>query len=1189
MLPICNTGELPKTKTGAYNNKKGTRGNLTPSLLIYHNIKEYTIMETKMATQITTTRDYKIADLAIGAVSPTQETTGRAALMRQLEALGYAPGEALILKLGDTRAWVAKVNKNFDDVEITGTRIRYDDAGKKILDERGVTQRELTETHVNGFAALSGMSRRAAEQGRPSGVFIVPNRTEGLAAIELKEIKAAFYEIDGASLEDQEEKVKEIQRRFGLTPSCVVFSGSKSLHVYYTLIGGCTIEQWKELQYSLIMLTGGDPAIVAPNRVMRAAGFFRHDKGKHQALVYSSDWVYSAREIADALSPVLPHGCSYRRFSAYRRDKGSPTVFTQPEEEFIVQAVDERHESLCATERQSIEERGGVPLIYLLPGRDREIIRNGSEPGERRNDQYKLVMNLATTVKFCIDHGVKFSGGAWELAKAHLDHSPDPTGEVAAELARQWELRFTQGRIEGKSTPIPYPQLLARVENWLTDEGAIAPDTFDERVKAIHHELTDVTPFVTQTINQRFLDTDTFIKFGAGVHFVKTPTGTGKTTAARELVKVTQSGNVISYRNSLCRQFCNTTGVKFVWGEGEDLDQLKTQWGQDTWTACSVESIGKFPAKKYLVVEEASKVIETMLTSSTCLRDRRAIITKFLEMVRAAEVVILLDADIRATDIEYIKAIAPEKPLNLLFNNYIFSDYWRCHFHTDPAHPNSKNPIEELIFSSVEAGENLLVVADSRRELRKVALKVEEYGLTPSQILIVDSEAMLERDPRVVAFLEDPAEFIEVSRCKLVLLSPTAEASVSIDIHGYFSKVVGIFSGVVHHLSARQMLARLRDNSVPRHIHIVERGRNREGSTSVLPDVIRRSQFEKYEISSGVLANAGLLEQESSPEFLANIVESLNFGSARWYNPQVEAWARYKAQTNYSLKNLGVLLRESLIEFGHEIIEVHEEKIEMNLKSQTEFLNNQEAARIADSDDVDLSTASKNKSRPRAGLKEEYEYRKALIKSRVPGVDLTPAFVLEFHVKNPEIIPSLERRAMIDLCHREGVFKKEMKRFIRATNNGSILDFKSAAPMIELADKFNLSAMVEGLIKRGEIWDKNTKWVKDFFKLSMRNRALIRAAFGINLHANYEPCNYISRLLKKFGYEVKSQRLRVDGVLVNRYGVDTDAETEATGAIYTAITLRLEQEYTAQIERDSKVDGVKLNKTWVEELSAVAV
>ncbi|MFM7571765.1 MAG: hypothetical protein ACKO4S_01305 [Snowella sp.] len=110
-----------------------------------------------------------------------------------------------------------------------------------------------------------------------------------------------FDQID--SLEGQWQII-EFLRKHGLDPTAVVYSGGKSLHIFYLLDGSVNADDLRYLNGLFIPL-GCDPS-PAKNVVnqMRLPGFYRAEKGKEQTLEYLSDSVYSVASFTEGFESL---------------------------------------------------------------------------------------------------------------------------------------------------------------------------------------------------------------------------------------------------------------------------------------------------------------------------------------------------------------------------------------------------------------------------------------------------------------------------------------------------------------------------------------------------------------------------------------------------------------------------------------------------------------------------------------------------------------------------------------------------------------------------------------------------------------------------------------------------------------------------------------------------------------------
>jgi hypothetical protein len=114
----------------------------------------------------------------------------------------------------------------------------------------------------------------------------------------------------------------------------------------------------------------------------------------------------------------------------------------------------------------------------------------------------------------------------------------------------------------------------------------------------------------------------------------------------------------------------------------------------------------------------------------------------------------------------------------------------------------------------IKHGKKILVVTDSIKQAKKTSLLASKWGIDQGEILVVSSETnTLETTQR---FVENPDQFLGNNDYKLVILTPTCESGISIQLP-YFDLVYGIFTGVAAVTQLHQMLSRYRLN-VPRYI-----------------------------------------------------------------------------------------------------------------------------------------------------------------------------------------------------------------------------------------------------------------------------------------------------------------------------------------------------------------------------------
>ncbi|MDZ7960761.1 MAG: plasmid replication protein, CyRepA1 family [Aulosira sp. DedQUE10] len=1063
-----------------------------------------------------------------------QDLRGKAATLAHLRALGVGEGEEFWIKLNSNRA--VRCVMAVDNFIAQETRNVYGEDGKALKDEKGGTTRDLTQKHSDGYSFIARCARYGAEV-----YFIVNKVVGGITANHVESVRAVFFESDKSDLWAQLARISDIEEEFGLVPSAVVYSGGKSVHCFYK-VTGCDIESFKAIQRQLIIIADGDQNIQNVNREMRIAGFDRKSKGKHQKLIIAHSSEYTAEEITSKLSAKFPQGMTKARFDAW--SKRGDEVLTVPEEEITPQTTTKRTARITVEEIEAIKGLGGFPLMQALTKRDRELIYNGSTEGTRHKDNHYLATNLVATARFLETEGVSFTGDIQELLQQHGDRCFPPLDQT--DIDRHWQ----RGHDKLDASPsLPADEIRARVENWVSANGENDWKTaYTQKVNKVQRELYDISPYITQRLNARYLPEELFDDLPLGLNIIASIPGTGKTFGTRKIVKDNKSGNVFSYRNSLCQQFAANTGADFVWGNGtESVEVLRGRWDKvNTWSASSIESIIKFPPKPILVLEEVSKVVESMVTGSTCRQFRTQIMEKFQEHLRFASKIICLDADIRAVDIKYLQELSEHKA-HLIVNEYRKGG-WACSFLNVEGKPRSKKAIDDSLIGSVAEGKKVFVVSDAKATLNNFYRRFKK-SVPEDKILLIDGDRVTDKCPRVSEFLKDPSAWIEANQPQIILGSPTIESSVSVDSHGYFNEVYGLFYGVINHQSVIQMLARLRDNEVPRKIHIAPYAKiTDEGSRSPLPERVRETLSNDH---AETLNKLGLVGEvgTSQTDLLRKLAAILNPKSDVWINPHIAAFTAYKAMRNHSMGNLGELLRRDLLERGHTIEEVNSDQATLpdhELKIEAAEYREEKAGAIANAAEVPLALADEKRKDPQATLKEHYEYQRAYWVNRLPGFNLTAEFIDKFILQDKNFIPAIERRWIIN--NPQVILDRDTKKVPKAVEDGRQLwDVRSYAPLLEAAEKLDIVSLLFVLLDESVTWTAETVWLDEVLKRGMSCRKLMISVFGVSLHKNYDKCKLLRTILEKFGYMVKTIRKRAGGVQKKCWN-------KPTGRIYAAKT-----------------------------------
>lgn len=208
---------------------------------------------------------------------------------------------------------------------------------------RTITRKSLTQ----GATTLQDLE----SLNETHGLYFVVNEG-GDSDADITRFAACFVESDTASISEQHSRLDAAP----FLPSIRVET-KKSVHAYFLIDGGCTAEEWRDVQRRLIAYFDGDRNIRNPSRVMRLP-FFDH-------LSVSADSSEIERKPV-ALVEFQPE----RRYTLEQMCDAFPTVKTTPEANrlFALNAAEANDRFLAGVyDRQREREIARKALESLAP------------------------------------------------------------------------------------------------------------------------------------------------------------------------------------------------------------------------------------------------------------------------------------------------------------------------------------------------------------------------------------------------------------------------------------------------------------------------------------------------------------------------------------------------------------------------------------------------------------------------------------------------------------------------------------------------------------------------------------------------------------------------------------------------------------------------------------------------------
>ncbi len=430
---------------------------------------------------------------------------------------------------------------------------------------------------------------------------------------------------------------------------------------------------------------------------------------------------------------------------------------------------------------------------------------------------------------------------------------------------------------------------------------------------------SELTYLPSQLIDSRYLHNIDLPN--SGMIGIKSPKGTGKTTALIPVVAAAQSNGrpvlLLTHRIQLGMFLCDRVGVNWI-------DKKIPDRAKDSLGLC-LDSIWKLNPADWdgatIILDEVEQSLWHLLHSSTCKKKRLAILKTFgnliARVIATDGLIIATDADLSDLSIDYLKQLAnTEIEPWIVVNNWKAEHGWDVQFYDNP---NPTALIHQLELD-LRDGHKCYVTTDSRsgrygsdtidRYIKQTLKQLEDcYAKT----LVVCSHTTNTTGHPAVDFVSEINT--QAPEYDAVFVTPTLGTGVSIDVK-HFDRVYGIFQGVIPDAEVRQALARVRAN-VPRHVWCAKRGIGTIGNGSHNYRTLAYWYQESYKENYALM----------SP--LTNIDVDLPF----IYDPiHLRTWARFAARINASISLYRDAVKSGLLAEGHSLQTISEDRDQQSLQ-----------------------------------------------------------------------------------------------------------------------------------------------------------------------------------------------------------------------------------------------------------------
>ena len=385
------------------------------------------------------------------------------------------------------------------------------------------------------------------------------------------------------------------------------------------------------------------------------------------------------------------------------------------------------------------------------------------------------------------------------------------------------------------------------------------------------------------TVNRRYLG-EMSIPSSAQLVAIKSPKGTGKTHSLESVVgDAIADGQwvlVVGHRVQLVEALCHRFGIPYI------TEVRESEFGSVLGYGLCIDSLhpqsqARFNADSWhdgvVIMDESEQVIWHALNSSTCQRERVAILrqlkTLLSNVLQGSGRVFLADADLSDLSIDFVRSISGyDREPFVVVNEWQPGTEERCNIYNY----SGTNPsgLVAALERHIELGGKPFVVVSAQKTKSKWGTRTLETHFQkkyPEQkVLRIDSETI--SDPSHPAYGCIAHLDSILPQYDLVIASPSIETGVSIDILGHFTSVWAIFQGVQSESSARQALFRLRE-PVERHVWAADHGIGQIGNGSTSVKSLLASQHKLAKANVRLLQELALddLELDFQPESLCGL------------------------------------------------------------------------------------------------------------------------------------------------------------------------------------------------------------------------------------------------------------------------------------------------------------------------------
>ncbi|NJL78629.1 MAG: hypothetical protein HC917_06810 [Richelia sp. SM2_1_7] len=550
-----------------------------------------------------------------------------------------------------------------------------------------------------------------------------------------------------------------------------------------------------------------------------------------------------------------------------------------------------------------------------------------------------------------------------------------------------------------------------------------------------------LTADITQ--HEKWLTIPQNIQNDCDILLIRKSLGGGKTQALIEFLKPLDTISLlVGYRNTLLHNTidrANNMGLsaQHIKSVVEQVSGGKyVNFAADNsiklWGGCA-DSFNKFNAIKshnsdyFLIHDEICSVLGHLKGGGTLKGRQQAAIDWDTDAIRNSQFSIMMDANLSDREVEFIRALFPEKRIKVLDSVYPANPRHFIFLETETSlkdYSRSPKYLPSQLIEKAKENNKVLWISDSQR-----SCEVTDELLTKNGHKHFRLDGKTSHDELARQFQSNPKQFITTAQLDSLSLSPAGESGLSIDLFGYFDAVCFDIRGTVSVNTLTQLSARLRDTNVPIYVACPEFVNMTSDPCPYVAKKVKEVYEQRLDLNTviSMQVDQGLSTSEAWVKACDEMKELIN-------NPWFIASLDDAKQLKFEHSNLKLVLKTALVQAGHRVTDLAEKADESThdeVQETKETVKKREAQKVFSSEDITWEQ-SQELSKKDVNYDDKCKIRKARLKHQLPGIEQTPSwntdFVYAVDVDDKQFL--LKRWRLKQLQDEElfaAVFKSEKK------------------------------------------------------------------------------------------------------------------------------------------------------------------